>query len=312
MAGRMTRGDRDARTLARRLEVLRLPVSPLRRHGYLIPSRHDTRWARQPVAVGIGPDGQALAVWADRARPDCVLVTRHHGGQTLTDGVVLDGAQPGRFVQPLPGAQVLLAQRRSRSGAGAQVWSRDGELVATGDLGDAIEDVLTTPSGVVWVSYFDEAMSGTGPQAHGLACFGANLQVEWVYPFDAGLPFVFDCYTLNVAGDTAAICPYTDFHILSVTGTAVTDHGPSPYRSAHNLLIDGRDASLLGGPSAEYDQITFVHIGPDGIEAAGEPRRLVLPDGMEVRAARTFCRGPDLHVIMGTSWYRIDLDGLRG
>lgn len=32
---------------------------------------------------------------------------------------------------------------------------------------------------------------------------------------------------------------------------------------------------------------------------------------MEVRGARTFCRGLELHVIIGTSWYRTDL-GLLG
>jgi hypothetical protein len=308
----MPRGDRDARTLARRLEVLRLPVSPLRRHGYLIPSRHDTRRAREPMAVGIGPDGDALAVWADLARPDRLLVTRHHGGQTLTDGIVLDGAPCGRFVQPLPGGQVLLAQGRSRPGSGTQVWSGDGELLADGHVGDAIEDMLTTPSGDLWVGYFDEAMSGTGPQTHGLARFEANLQVEWVYPFDAGLPVVFDCYTLNVADESATICPYTDFHIITINGTTATDHGRSPYRGAHNLVVDGRDVALVGGYGAEYDQVILVHIGPDRIAVAGEPRRLVLPDGMEIRATRTFCRGADLHVIIGNIWYRIDLNGLRG
>jgi hypothetical protein len=78
------------------------------------------------------------------------------------------------------------------------------------------------------------------------------------------------------------------------------------------LVVDGRDVARVGGYGAQYDQITPVRIGTDTIETAGESRRLVLPDGMEVRAARTFCRGADLHVTSGTSWYRIDLDGLGG
>jgi hypothetical protein len=55
--------ERDRGDAARRQEALRLPVVPLRFHGEMTP--------RVPgevlVSVGVGPDGHALAVWANAA-----------------------------------------------------------------------------------------------------------------------------------------------------------------------------------------------------------------------------------------------------
>ncbi|MEV0430547.1 hypothetical protein [Micromonospora sp. NPDC050495] len=76
------------------------------------------------------------------------------------------------------------------------------------------------------------------------------------------------------------------------------DHG-----SASNQISDKTTERLWATMRRAADAV--------GVTPAGEPTRLVRPDGMEVRGARTFCRGPELHVIVGTSWYRTDL-GLLG
>jgi hypothetical protein len=73
--------------------------------------------------------------------------------------------------------------------------------------------------------YFDEAMGGSGPQGHGLARFTPDLSPDWLYPVGAGLPPVCDCYTLNVHAERAYICPYTDFHLISVADGEATDLG---------------------------------------------------------------------------------------
>ncbi len=54
--------SRDAQRLRRRLEVVRLPVSVLHRHGFLKSPPRERQWRYELVAVGIGPDGEALAV----------------------------------------------------------------------------------------------------------------------------------------------------------------------------------------------------------------------------------------------------------
>jgi hypothetical protein len=146
-----------------------------------------------------------------------------------------------------------LVRSRNRGGANAEVCTGDRRRERQDDLGDAIEEVLTTPSGAIWVGYFDEAMSG---------------------------------------------------------GDQPTDHGQAPYRGAHALLIDGSFGALVGGYGPEYDLVGPFHIAAQRVDPVGEPLRLVLPDGLEVRGCRFFCRGPELHAVIGDGWYRADLDQL--
>lgn len=305
----------DQASLRRRLAALRLPVAPLRRVGLVLPADRASTLP-EPEAVGVGPDGTALAVWRFRAGGERRQVTWHVAGRRRVAGSV-DVATGLRvsFVQPLPEGRVLLAAARVRADEpNAEVWSAEGELLHRGHVGDAVEDLVTTPSGRVWVSYFDEAMGGRGPEGHGLARFAADLSVDWLYPLDAGLPSIADCYTLNVARETAYFCPYTSFHILSAKpgadGTTVTDWGPSPARSAHHLLRQGQDLALLRGAGPEYDVATMVRIG-EGDPRLGGRCRVVLPDGLEIARVRFVGRGGDLHGFLRSAWFHLDLETLR-
>lgn len=307
-----TRSDQDQESLRRRLRVLQHPVVALRCAGHLTSYMVTSDWERAPQTVGVGPDQQVVAVWNQRHHALRRLVTVHDGGWHPISSVILDGCLRPSFVQPLPDSRILLVDARNRHGANAEIWSADGHRDHVGDLGDAIEDVLTTPTGEIWVSYFDEAMGGSGPQGHGLARFTSDLHPVWLYPGPPYAPKIFDCYALNVAGETAWTCAYTHFHLVSAGCDQVIDHGPVPYRSAHLLVVDATTGALMSGPGPEYDLVTGFQIAPDGVVACGSPRRLVLPDGMELRGFRSACRGPDLHVIIRGAWYRIDLDQLGG
>jgi hypothetical protein len=266
----------------------------------------------EPESVGAGPDGTALAVWRFREDGNRKQVTWHVPGRPRATGYVdIETDLRARFVQPLPEGRVLLAAARAGSGeANAEIWTSSGDLQHRGHLGDAIEDVLTTPSGKVWVSYFDEAMGGSGPEGHGLARFNSDLTVDWLYPLNSGLPSISDCYALNVADETGFFCPYTDFHILSATGSQVTDWGPSPYTFAHCLLRRGENLALIRGYGPEYDVATMVRIDPDDQPRFGAQCRVVLPDGMETHGIRYTARGGELHAFARSTWYHTDLDSL--
>ena len=136
------------------------------------------------------------------------------------------------------------------------------------------------------------------------------MTIDWLYPRDAGLPYISDCYTLNLHGETAHFCPYTDFHIQSVSDDTVTDWGPSPYQSAHSMLVSGADRALLAGWGSEYDVTTLLRIGRDGVRRIGGQCRIVLPDGIEAQRLRYTCRGGDLHAFIRGRWYRTNLDAL--
>jgi hypothetical protein len=50
-------------------------------------------------------------------------------------------------VQPLPGGKILIACARTPGTDNAEVWDGNGHLERAGVIGDAIEHLLTTPSG---------------------------------------------------------------------------------------------------------------------------------------------------------------------
>jgi hypothetical protein len=158
--------------------------------------------------------------------------------------------------------------------------------------------------------YFDEAMGGSGPQGHGLARFTPDLSPDWLYPVGAGLPPVFDCYTLNVHAERAYICPYTDFHLISVADGEATDLGAAPYRSAHGLLMRGGEGAFLGGWGPEYDLVTPIRLTREGVEVFGSQCRIVLPDGIEAQRLRYTFRGDKLHAFVRGVWYVVTLDDL--
>jgi hypothetical protein len=68
--------------------------------------------------------------------------------------------------------------------------------------------------------------------------------------------------------------------------------------------------AVLTGSGPEYDVVTPLRIGPDGIQRLGGQCRIVLPDGMEAQRLRYTCRGSNLHAFVRGTWYRTSLDDL--
>jgi hypothetical protein len=108
----------------------------------------------------------------------------------------------------------LIAEGR---GGLARVFDRHGKLIRTLDLGDAIEHVNTTADGHIWVGYFDEGVYGRGIGSEGLVCFDSGGVPIFRYTEFAKkhkLPFISDCYALNVVGSSAYVSYYTDFPLV--------------------------------------------------------------------------------------------------
>jgi hypothetical protein len=102
-------------------------------------------------------------------------------------------------------------------------------------LGDASKDVQTTPKGKIWVSYFDEGVYGGGVGSQqGIVCFDSLGHPIFKY-FDFAeaneLPFIDDCYAMNVVSeDEVWLSYYAAFPLVSIRSfqlhRAWTDFGP--------------------------------------------------------------------------------------
>lgn len=106
-------------------------------------------------------------------------------------------------------------------GGRADLCDGAGRLVKTLDLGDASNDVQTTPNGKIWVSYFDEGVYGGGiGSQQGVVCFNPSGHPIFKY-FDFAkeneLPFIDDCYAMNVISeDEVWLSYYSAFPLVSI------------------------------------------------------------------------------------------------
>ncbi|WP_433788787.1 hypothetical protein [Actinoplanes sp. CA-252034] len=292
--------------------MVELPVLRLRAHGRLTPSGDDGELTR----VSIGPDGEAIALW----RGPVPAITVQSGSGTET---VRISSNPPAYAaaQPLPGGRFLVVAGRCRwrpEGAerNATVYERDGTVSAEHVFGDGIQHVLTTPAGEAWVGYFDEGVYGNygwgsaGTErpigAPGLIRFGSDGTPAWRFPADQAPP-IDDCYALNVLGESAWACYYSDFPLVRVTGTEMTVWHNDVAGGATDLMVDGERAGLVGGYGDSRSRLAMTLLGDGELHDAGT-FRLVLPDGEPLPAeAWTIARGPDLHVFHALNWYRIAL-----
>jgi hypothetical protein len=116
-------------------------------------------------------------------------------------------------VQPF-GDGWLIAEAR---GGYARICDEAGSLSRSLDLGDASEHLQTTPDGHIWVGYFDEGVFGRGIGNNGLVCFdssGAPIFKFAEFAKQHDLPFIDDCYTLNVVESSVWVSYYTDFPLV--------------------------------------------------------------------------------------------------
>jgi hypothetical protein len=329
----------------RRAEVMALPVLPVRRHDTITSDDASDVL----VSTSIGPSGEAVALWTSPAglttltasttqpgwasfpdprasRPVTVRVTVHRAG-TATSVTIADLPLAHPIVQVLPDHRVLVVAARCRwrpdgPDRNAIIYDTDGRLVAEGTVGDGVQHVLVSRSGHIWVGYFDEGVYGNygwgdagAPSpvgAPGLVRFSPNLEPSWRYPtnIDESWGSISDCYALNVDGDTAWACYYTDFPVVRVQAGTVTGWRNAVVHGARALAVADTTIAMYGGYSPNRDVLVAASLGQDQVYKLAE-YRLALPDGSPLPAtARAIGRGADLHLINEGEWFRLDLDDM--
>ena len=160
----------------------------------------------------------------------------------------------------------LLADRRGGCG---NVYDEAGLFLRSIDLGDASEDIQTTPDDRIWVSYFDEGVFGGGIGRQGAVCFDSIGNPIFQYGDFAeqnGLPFISDCYALNVtASGDVWLNYYMDFPLVQLRGFALehwwSDFGVTGngFAVKDNAVIYCRDAHVFSRPIESPDKEEILH-----------------------------------------------------
>lgn len=193
----------DFSTLPKNWSLLRLSVDwsgePLLLFGEGRPARPPIDAHRDALLGWMNPPpiAHVLVHWSEGAPKE----VRFEGSTRLPVAM---------HVQPFANGWLLAESR----GGHARICDKDGKVLGTLDLGDAINHVQTTPGGLIWVGYFDEGVYGGGVGNAGLVCFGPSGLVIFKYSDfakDHDLPFIDDCYTLNVMGSSVLVSYYSEF-----------------------------------------------------------------------------------------------------
>ena len=313
---------RRKRDEERRAAVMALPVLPVRPHGTITGVRDDDVL----VSSSIGPAGEAVALWSAAGDGVTAQVTVQHAEFRFAVPIAeLTLAHPS--VQVLPGERVLLVAARCRwrpdgPERNAIVYDTDGRVVTEQTLGDGIEHVQATHRGEVWVGYFDEGVYGNYGWGHdgapaplgapGLVRFSPELEPAWRYPSHVDNPWgaIDDCYALNLAGDTAWTCYYSDFSLVRIQHGRLTGWRNTVSHGAKAFAVSDTQVALFGGYGPDRDRLVLADLGNGELHRRGE-YRLTLPDGSPLPAAQVVGRGPQLHVLAGRDWFRLGLDDIR-
>ena len=197
-------------------------------------------------------------------------------------------------------------------GGHADICDKAGRPQRTLDLGDAIKDIQTTADGRIWVSYFDEGVFGGGLGQHGLVCFEGNAQPIFRYSEFAEqnqLPFIDDCYALNVVNeDEVWLSYYSDFPLVSIKNFRLEQ----VWKEFD--CIDG--AFALTGATVIFQKCYTRREGNSQLlrrklsgSAQSELLDVVDETGAPILGLFTVtARGPNLYLLTGTALYKMQMN----
>ena len=212
--------ERDDADLARRLEALRLPAVPVRRHASLsLPVPLGAGWSWTAAAVGIGARDDAVALWRRRDGTPGAIVQHVSPGSADTADVRVLPSVVDRVVgvQPLSGGRTALLVEDplegdpSKRASTLHVIDADGRQVASADAGPDTCALIATTDDALWVGYSDIGHYANHPLAwQGLARFDASLVETTSHR-------VSDLALLNVTDNVVHAAGYACTELLRIT-----------------------------------------------------------------------------------------------
>ncbi len=116
-----------------------------------------------------------------------------------------------------------------------------------------------------------------------------------------------DCEALNVVGEDAWACYYSDSPIVRIAAGAVRGW-KNAVGGARALLVHQDSAALVGGYGKDYNRCVEGVLGGERFEPTSSSR-VVLSDGQPLpRTAKLVGRGSELHVFSDNTWYKLNLE----
>ena len=168
----------------------------------------------------------------------------------------------------------LVVNSGTQEDCNARVLSPDGATLARFKLGYGVNHLGIDASDVVWVGWTDEGIFGNGdwavpglewpPSSYGVACFDPNGRFlprpEW--PDAAG--DIAHCYALNVSGQCAWACPYTEFPLVCFDKFKPDRWWRSKLGGPVAIAMNETHVLVAGGYTEHANRLTLVTLGEAG------------------------------------------------
>jgi hypothetical protein len=230
-------------------------------------------------------------------------------GAAETDVALMrSGAHP--IVDRMADSRWLVAGSRADEGEkNGRIHAADGRLEHEMILGDAIENLLCSSDGTIWVGYFDEGVFG-GPNkdgswpvsSGGIVQFDASGTPLWSFNEQVGVNHsIADACAMTLSGTDLWACFYTDFPIARVSGGKPVFWSNS-VAGAKAIAVKDDIVMLGGGYSDDSNRITLVKL--DG-RASRELGSLRYAKGARGAAGLLQGRGSIIHIVSDGIWSKV-------
>lgn len=232
---------------------------------------------------------------------------------TLEDDDLIEAIQfpllePFPILEQFPDGRWLVVNSRSSGQGNARILGSDGTEERRFELGDGIKHVKIDDHQRVWVGWFDEGIFRNSHwRLPGLKCAPSDFGIA---AFDelgalikhASSESIADCYALNVCGDTAWACTYTDFPIWEISNERERTW-PTNLSGTCALAVSYPYVLAAGGYKDSANRVVLLRLNDRKAERLGEwrlPFGIGYPDDVRMIDGRD----DELHVICGQQWHR--------
>jgi len=251
-------------------------------------------------------------------QPNSYRVVALREGKPVLDTTIENERFNIHDIQPLKEELLLVCGRsvyRSPTDfeKNGRIYSRDGKFAREILLGDGIQNVQTTPAGLIWTSFFDEGIFGNRGWSNpigqsGLVAWDVNGSRVYEFQPTADLDSICDCYALNVASEEDIwFYYYTQFALVWLKRGIVKAFWNSPVEGSSAFAITNNHVLFRGGYEERdsFELYSLDYNGPMELAAKLELRDV---NGCLLKFQRALGRGSTLYLLSGDAVYCVDVN----